>query len=343
MLGMCLLLHVYIIKKHKLSYMLSNRLLYCRHSMKVAVIDMGTNTFHLLLADVVSDGCTVLHRERRAVKIGENGINQGIITEGASARAIAAVKYYQLVIEANHIEKTFAIATSAIRNATNSEALIQTINKETGIDIKIISGMREAELILKGVRRALSMGDEKSLIVDIGGGSMEFIIADDSNTYWLKSFEIGSQRLVERFHRSDPISIHEIEALTKHFEVELDELMNLHELHRPKTLIGCSGTFDTLSDIYCAEHQINRNESIKEWPFPIEAFPGIMHKLTTANRAQRLAIPGMIEMRVDMIVVACILIDFLIKKLKFNEIRVSAYALKEGILYHIFDRFKNSV
>ncbi|MEQ8904828.1 exopolyphosphatase [Ekhidna sp.] len=309
--------------------------------MKVAVIDLGTNTFHLLIARVDQNSHEILHRERKAVKIGEKGINKGEITKEAWDRALKALHEFREMIDANDIDQIFATATSAIRNANNGLALVDEIKSQTGIEIEVISGMKEAELIHLGASKALEFGTEKNLIMDIGGGSIEFIIADSQKSHWMQSFEVGGQRLVERFHRTDPISKEEIADLHTFFENELKSLISACEKFKPKTLVGCSGTFDTLSDIYCEELGITRNVSATEYPFENKAFTNIYKKLITLTRDQRLKIPGMIEMRVDMIVVACVLVDYLLEKLKLENIRISGYALKEGILFNVLEKLKS--
>ncbi|SNT12821.1 exopolyphosphatase / guanosine-5'-triphosphate,3'-diphosphate pyrophosphatase [Ekhidna lutea] len=308
--------------------------------MKVAVIDLGTNTFHLLIARVDRDSHEMLHRERKAVKIGEKGINKGEITKEAWGRALKALHEFKEMIDANDIDQVFATATSAIRNANNGQALVDEIKSQTGIEIEVISGMREAELIHHGASKALDFGEEKNLIMDIGGGSIEFIIADNQKAHWMQSFEVGGQRLVEMFHKTDPISTDEIEKLNAFFDKELQPLVEACKEFRPTTLIGCSGTFDTLSDIYCEENDIERQSDATEYPFGKNVFKKIYEDLITKNREQRLAIPGMIEMRVDMIVVACVLIDHIVEKIALTNIRISAYALKEGILYNVLDQLQ---
>ena len=311
--------------------------------MKVAIIDMGTNTFHLLIAEVEGENYEILHRERRAVKIGEKGINKGEITKEAWERALVTLEEFKQIIEQQNIDQVFATATSAIRNATNGRALVEEIERRTGIKATIISGIKEAELILLGVRNALDLGNDKSLIMDIGGGSIEFIIANQAETFWLKSFEIGGQRLVEKFHKMDPITEEEIQSLTSYFDGELTDLLDAYKLHEPKTLIGCSGTFDTLSDIYCSISNATKEENATEYPLTLTAFHNIHEQLIEKTREERLAIPGMIEMRVDMIVVACVLINYLIKKLNLTSIRVSAYALKEGVLLDSITTVQKSI
>ncbi|MEQ9465871.1 MAG: exopolyphosphatase [Ekhidna sp.] len=311
--------------------------------MRVAVIDLGTNTFHLLIARVDRDSHEMLYRERKAVKIGEKGINQGEITQAAWDRALKALNEFKATIDKGNIDKVFATATSAIRNASNGQALVAEIKKQTGIEIEVISGTREAELIHLGASKALDFGDDKNLIMDIGGGSIEFIIADRKQSHWLRSFEVGGQRLVERFHKSDPITSEEIANLHTFFESQLQPLMDACAEFKPHTLVGCSGTFDTLSDIYCEKNHIERDDDATELPFGKEAFESIFQDLITKTREERLAIPGMIEMRVDMIVVACVLIDYLIGKLDLNHIRISAFALKEGILYNVLDSLQADI
>lgn len=306
--------------------------------MQVAVIDLGTNTFHLLLARVEGESHEIFHRERKAVKIGEKGINKGEIVPQAWDRAIAALNDFKATIDQHGIDQIFATATSAMRNASNGASLVSEIKKQTGIDIEVISGTREAELIHFGASKALDFGPHKNLIMDIGGGSIEFIIADQNKAYWMQSFEIGGQRLVEKFHKSDPITKNEIDNIYSLFNAELQPLIAACKEHQPRTLIGCSGTFDTLSDIYSEEKNIPREESATEYPFSKDAFKSIYNELIAKNRTERLAIPGMIEMRVDMIVVACVLVDYIIEMLKLDEVRVSAYALKEGILYNVLDQ-----
>ncbi|MEM9339540.1 MAG: exopolyphosphatase [Bacteroidota bacterium] len=301
--------------------------------MKIAVIDMGTNTFHLLIAEVNSRGYDILIKERQAVKVGEKGINKGEITTEAWHRAITCIKDYREIIDQNQVSKVFSTATSAIRNASNGIALTKAIEEETGIKTAVISGSREAELILVGVKEALDLGLKKNLIMDIGGGSIEFMIANQEETFWIQSFEMGGQRLIERFHKNDPILNEEIHSLNAYFDEILHDLRQACKIHLPKTLIGCSGTFDTLSDIYCEANAISRVASATEQPFEINSFEDIYQQLLQKNREERLAIPGMADIRVDMIVVASVLIRYLIDQLAIDQIRVSSYALKEGILF----------
>lgn len=301
-------------------------------NQKFAIIDLGTNTFHLLLAEFSTNGYTIIHRKRVAVKIGLGGINRDIIPEEGAERALQALRNFSTTINNYGIVEIYAFGTSAFRNAKNRETVINRVKEIANIDINVISGEEEAAFIYKGVRAALDLGNEPSLIVDIGGGSVEFIIGNHHQIFWKKSIEIGAQRLLEKYQKHDPISSKEIKELDQHFKNSLSELFAAIETHKPLTLAGSSGTFDTLSDIYCVQNSISINEGDKETPLTISSFYSTYAELICKNRAERLLIPGMIEMRVDMIVVACCLIRFLLEKHSFNSIRVSTYSLKEGVL-----------
>jgi exopolyphosphatase/guanosine-5'-triphosphate,3'-diphosphate pyrophosphatase len=305
--------------------------------MKIAVIDMGTNTFHLLIAEVKGDVFEVLHKEREAVRVGEEGLHDGWIPLEAQKRALNTLAHFRKVADGHQVSKIFATATSAIRGAANGLDLVQMIKDTTDIDVKIITGIEEATYIFDGVKRAMPHLDGTSLIMDIGGGSIEFIIVKDGEAMWMQSFEIGGQRLIENFHKSDPITFGEIQELEAYFEKSLEKLHEACRVFKPTSLIGSSGTFDTLSDIYCAEEGIQRDEQATDLPLSLDHFLEIHKELITKTRDERLAIPGMIEMRVDMIVVASVLITYIMRRYDLEELRGSAYALKEGVMMSILD------
>jgi exopolyphosphatase/guanosine-5'-triphosphate,3'-diphosphate pyrophosphatase len=303
---------------------------------KIAVIDLGTNTFHLLIAEVQPDGSyQLLFRDRLAVMIGKGGINRGMLTDEARERALRALTHFRKKINHFSASEVRASATSAFRSASNGPDLIRQIREQTGIEVQMIDGATEADLIYLGVKEAMQFEAEKVLIMDIGGGSVEFIIGDHEQVRWKKSYEIGAQRLLGMFDLLDPISRQNINELQAYFDAQLQDLIQVAERMKPATLIGASGTFDTLSDIYLARHNIQHNGP--ELPLSLASFEDTYQMLKEKNRQQRLQIPGMLEMRVDMIVVASCLIDFILKNLKLERIRVSAYALKEGLLRQAID------
>lgn len=281
----------------------------------------------------------MVHRLREAVKLGKKGINKGYITDDAVQRALSTLSQFRNSIDQFHVDQIYAYGTSAFRNADNKQTVLDKINAETGLDVKIISGDEEARLIYLGVRSAVYLGDKKSLVIDIGGGSVEFVIGNANEIFWKQSFEIGAQRLLEEYHHHDPIHADDLLSLQKYFDGELKSLFVAVNQHQPDTIVGSSGTFDTLSDIYCAKKGIDKQSGAPETPLTFVGFKEIYAELLVKNRTERMKIPGMIELRVDMIVVACCLIDYILSRFHFENIKVSSYALKEGVLSDIIEAY----
>lgn len=308
---------------------------------KIAIIDMGTNTFHLLVAEVVPHGFRALHRDHEPVKIGKGGINEGFISESACTRALQAMCRFKETIHQLGAAEVHAFATSAFRNAVNGSTLAGEITTRTGIPIHIISGDEEAAYIFEGIKAAMRLGSDKNVVIDIGAGSVEFIIGDEREIFWKQSFEIGGQRLLEKFQRHDPILPAEIQALDCYFEEKLKELIIALDHFKPTVLIGSSGTFDTLSDIYCYRRGVTQTPDSPETPLSVEGFFDIYQDLIHKNRDERMQMKGMAALRVDLIVVGCCLVRFLLQRHTFERIRVSTYSLKEGVLAKLVSNHNN--
>lgn len=301
--------------------------------MKTAVIDLGTNTFHLLIVDKKH----TLYKESIPAKIGKGGISQGIISEEGIQRALSVLKHFKTIIDAQQIptKQIFAIGTSAIRSAGNKDEFIERVAEETGIAIKEISGDKEAELIYYGVREAVHI-NETSMIMDIGGGSVEFIICNQDKIFWKQSFEIGGQRLMDKFMKSDPISMRSVQQMNDFFREKLLPLANACHQYAPETLIGSSGSFDTLIDMFFMKEKGMLPPATEVgFEYSLPKFYQAYDELIFKNHEERMAIPGMIELRVDMIVVAVCLIKYIVQTFEIKHISVSNYSLKEGILAKI--------
>jgi exopolyphosphatase/guanosine-5'-triphosphate,3'-diphosphate pyrophosphatase len=302
-------------------------------TMKKAIIDLGTNTFHLM----VFEGQNILFKTSIASKIGQGGINQNIITEDGIQRALTVLSTFKEKLEEFNIDfaNVFAFGTSAIRNATNQEEFIERVKNETKINVIVIDGDKEAELIYKGVSNAVNI-NKNALIIDIGGGSVEFILCNPDKILWKRSFEIGGQRLMERFMKKDKISQTEISRLEEYLRQELLPLTNAIHQYQPEVLIGSSGSFDTLNDMFFWKktHTFAPTD-IVGFDYPISEFWIAFEQLIFANHDERMKIGGMIPLRVDMIVVAVCLIKFVLQSYHIEEIKISNYALKEGAFFNM--------
>lgn len=307
---------------------------------RLALIDMGTNTFHLLITEVDENGqLRELVKTKLPVRLGQGGISNGAIAPEAYDRAIRTLKDFRKQIDAHEVETVRAMATSMVRNASNGEDFVKDVFKQTDIQIEVIDGDREAELIYYGVRSAGVLNGATSLVMDIGGGSVEFIICNLQEIFWKRSFEIGAQRLMDQFFTQDPIPAASIETEKAYLREKLQPLTEAVAKFKPSVLVGSSGTFDTICDI----DALSKGDTTRQQNQPAatvlstEDFYKIHEQLLHKNHDERLAIPGMLEMRVDMIVLASIAVDFVLQQYSLNEIRVSAYALKEGLLQKVLE------
>lgn len=300
---------------------------------RLAVLDLGTNTFHLQIAEIKDNAHKNLFKEKLPVMIGKGGISNGYITAEAQQRAIEALQYFKRQSSVFKVSKIIAIATSAFRNANNGEELANKILQETGIEVQIVDGEAEASLIYDGVSLCIGDLSKKHLVIDIGGGSVEFIIGDQTGILWKKSLEIGGQRLMDRFHTIDPIPPQSVTELYAYLDEVLKPIYEAIHNYQPEMFIGSSGSFDTLDEIYRKQSDSSFDiEEILSDHLPVSNYYEIFDLLLHKNRSERLLIPGMIPLRADMIVVACCLINKVIEKINTKEIMVSTCSLKEGVI-----------
>lgn len=303
---------------------------------RLALIDLGTNTFHLLIVEmpaVPGQKPLVLLRTKAGVRLGEGGISQGVIALEPYARALHTLAGFKEEIELHEVTEIRATATSAMRVTRNGPDLVRDIFEQTGIRVDVIPGEREAELICQGVRQAVNLGTEPHLIMDIGGGSVEFIIASQATIFWKRSFEIGAQRLLDKFF-PDPSGVFPaaaVEAEQQYLSTVLEPLIEALQRYKPVSLVGASGSFDSLADM-----QLGQLRTEAQLPphteLALSSFQESYRHLLSGNHAQRLAIPGILPMRADMLVVASVLIDYVLGISGITRIQTSAYALKEGLL-----------
>lgn len=299
---------------------------------RAAVIDLGTNTFHLLMVELLDNGFEILYKEKVPVKLGKGGISQNTITANAQKRAFHTIGHFKSLIDGENIDQIHVFATSAIRNAENGCELVKEIQNRFDLKVNVIDGDHEAQLIYEGIRFSGSLNEETVLMMDIGGGSVEFIIGNEKEAFWKRSFEIGGQRLLDLFPYHDPILPEEVDQLNTFLSKQLAPLVEAIEHFKPAQLVGASGTFDTLTDMYYASIHQTKRKTDRNFILPLTAFEAMAEKLKTLDKGERLKIPGMIPMRVEMIVVAVCLIGNILRHFETKELVCSTYALKEGVI-----------
>lgn len=306
-------------------------------AQRYAVIDLGTNTFHLLVAELTDLGLQQLYAEKVGVRLGKGGITKGIIADDAQERAISCLHGFakRLVDMGIAANQAVAFGTSAMRNAANGAAVAAKLETETGIRVNIIDGDQEAAYIYNGVRHSFTFTSQASLVMDIGGGSVEFILANNAGLLWQGSFEVGGQRLLDMFMQQDPIEHNQISQLENWLDEQLTPLWQACKQHKPTTLVGSAGTFETLADMCFfklhSEHMPFEETTWEE--LPLSTIAQLTQELVSKSKEERLLVPGMIELRADMSVVAMLLLRHVLKRTGVNRVVASLYALKEGVFY----------
>jgi len=299
--------------------------------MSIAILDFGTNTFNLLIAERKERSFNILHSSKQPVKLGRGGIQISHITPDAFERGFVAIQNHMEIINSFGVEEILAFATSAIRNAINGEEFVEEVKQRFGFWVTVIPGEREAELIYKGVVQAVPFTEKKVMILDIGGGSNEFIICNRDGIVWKHSFELGMARILELFDLSDPITYEEIKAIESYFKQELQPLFEMVKKEKPLTLIGASGSFDTFHSLI-RERRRNLPDGSYGREIPMNEYRKLHNILIHSNLEERKTMPGMEPVRVEMIVAATIFVSFVISECHIKHLSHSEFALKEGVI-----------
>ena len=299
-----------------------------------AVIDLGTNTFHLMIASL-KDGQLQVHRKLQVpVKLGEGGINQGIIQRKAYQRAMNALSDFYKILSEYKVNEILVFGTSAIRGADNGTQFIDEVYKRFHLKIEAIDGEREAELIYQGVKHSFEMPNQPCLVMDIGGGSVEFIVGQKDTILWKKSYLLGAARLLAKFNHSDPITTNEIILLREYILESIHDCIAVCKGYHVKLLIGSAGSFETLRDVLLNDLKAQLHPlSTNACRVNKSEFNQFYHLMVTSNQEQRAVLKGMIDFRVDMMVISAILMKSIVDATEVDELIVSDYALKEGMFF----------
>lgn len=294
--------------------------------MRTAVIDLGTNTFNILIADVSASKFTVVHSEKEGVSLGMGGINDNIISPDAFERGLVTLRHFNFICIHYRVDVINAFGTSALRGASNAQEFVDQINNELGIAIHIISGEKEADLIYKGVQWSYDF-EKPGVIMDIGGGSTEFIFADKNGLNDLISMNIGVSRIFQEFKLSDPLTDQNIDDIIKW----LDEKANgFFDNKREELLIGASGSFETFYElIYDKPFPENKLKCVE---VPMKKFNEIIDWVIHSTQAERDQNDLIIPIRKKMAPIAAVKTKWVIEKLGITRTIISRCSLKEGAL-----------
>ncbi len=296
----------------------------------IAVLDLGTNTFNLVVASKASQGgLSVLRSAELPVFLGR-GIEDGILAEDAMERGLDALRAHLATARALGVERIRAIGTSALRNARNRGEFLRRAQAEVSLPVEVVDGDTEAELILDGVRLAVPLADRPMLVMDIGGGSIEFILATRHALMWKRSFELGVTRLRSRVPFSEPPTLAEELRLAAHLDDRLESLWAVIERHEPHVLVGSAGSFDSLADMVTRTRGDRLPSDALTLAFNDLEFAQLKDALMRMDRDARSRVPGLPAHRVDHIAYGLVAIDRVLNAGGIRQLAWSRYALKEG-------------
>ncbi|CAN5302797.1 Ppx/GppA phosphatase family protein [soil metagenome] len=307
-------------------------------SRRIAAIDLGTNSFHAMIVDIYPDGSfQTVDKLKEMVMLSEKGFNNRL-SDAAIERAMAALVKMKTLSDHQNAVQILAYATSAIREAENGGELIQKAIDEIGIKINAIPGRVEAELIGTAVQHGVQLPQKPVLMVDIGGGSVEFIIGDQKKFYHLSSKKIGVARMTARFVDHDPVSREEIKKLKKYYEEQLCDVAQAFATHRASVMVGSSGTLQNIGMMIAKRKNAVQSLSVNELEFSAKEFFELYDDLIVMDRNERAKISELDDKRIDLIVPGLVLLHYLLTLFSIKKVKISSQALREGIILRYIKR-----
>lgn len=304
---------------------------------RLAAIDVGTNSIHMIIVEAARSGYRVIDKEKEMVQLGSGSLGGNPLTEAAMQRGVAALESMAEIARRSDVAEIVAVATSAVREAPNRRRFLRAVEKSSGIKVRVISGEEEADYIYRAVRAAVDFQGGTSLCIDIGGGSVEMIAGTDREVFFTSSSPIGSLRLAQKFWRSDPPSSAEMQACRRYVARALKKsLVTIDKLGFDFT-IGTSGTILALAEMGGGEPTATEGvASGLRWleTKKLEALIEQMASVTAAERVQKFAVDSK---RSESILAGAIVLREILAALRIKKIRACTAALREGIVERMLE------
>lgn len=304
--------------------------------IRLAAVDMGTNSFHARFVLVPDKGEPVLlDRTKVMVDLAPKGVGKKL-SKAARKRGLHALQTIKDEADLLEMDHVMAYATSAIREAPNGETYLKELEKETGIRGQVISGTREGELIAKGMRACLDLDDEIVLGIDIGGGSVEFIFMNADQTFSIHSKKLGVARLIKQFLENDPPTPEELKKMDRHIRDEIKEVEEDMELYKVSKVYGSSGTLRTIFNAVLYYNQ-------KTWSdfYDIDDFNLFYAAFSRLSLSERMTFKGVDSARVELILPGLQLIHILLNRTIIDRVYYSSGALREGMIEDMLESLRS--
>lgn len=312
---------------------------------RIAAIDIGTNSFHLVIIELQPDGkFKLLDKQREVMRLGiSSGDNLNKISANETKKAIEILKTYKKLAE-HYGAFIRAVATSAVREAYNKDKFISAVKEKVGIDIEVVDGRTEAKMIFYGMSQALDIKNKKVLCIDIGGGSSEFIYADNNIPIVTESVKIGAVRLSKKFFPDFILNDEAVKACHSYIKAQLSYVVSLIENKQIEQIVGASGTIVAAAVLIQEKFKKPKVKSLNELSFNSEelniVFEEILNKKYPSERKKIL---GMEEKRADIIPAGLIILKTIFDLFSIKEITISEYALREGIVIDTIKNFTTNI
>ena len=311
--------------------------------MRLAAIDIGTNSVHMIVVRVRPDfSFEVIDREKEMVRLGAGGLDGRKLTRSAQVAALQALSKFERIARSHQVDEILAAATSATREAGNGGAFLKTIARQTGVRARIITGTEEARLIHLAAVYGVDT-PAAAVVIDIGGGSVEVTLGTGREVRLARSFKMGVIRLTERFVTSDPLSKRDERKLVKFVGAEADAYLAQVGGAGFSRVIGTSGTILSLGIVATALERGSVPEEVRNLRVSARAIKRLRKQVTGLDLEDRLALPGLDPRRADLVVAGAVLLDTLLDKLGADEITLCDLALREGLVLDYIQRHRREI
>jgi exopolyphosphatase/guanosine-5'-triphosphate,3'-diphosphate pyrophosphatase len=311
---------------------------------KLAVLDIGTNSIHMVLAEVEPDfSYKILDRFKDMTRLGDGAFKSRRLTEAAMARALEVIRSLATLARNKGYDRIKAIATSAVRETKNGGEFIETIARQTKLRVRVVTGQEEARLIYLGVRHSMDLSDQPSLIVDVGGGSVELIAGNRQQMMHGQSLKLGAIRLKDLYLQQDPPTKPMFRDMEKAIAHELKAALQQFKARQFDRLVATSGMAGNLTEVIHLRRTGRPIPQLNLARVTRKEVQAVEDLLRNASFKARLAIPGLDPKRVDTLLPATIVLRILMERTGQEEMTVSDKAIREGLIYDFIARHRERI
>lgn len=312
--------------------------------LKLALLDVGSNSIHMVLAEIQPDfSYKILDRFKDVTRLGEDTFKTGLFSPDAIARGLEVVHKLATLARNRGFTRIEAVATSAVREASNGGELLEAIEQRTGIRVRVVTGQEEARLIYLGVRHSMDFGDRKVLIADVGGGSVELMLGNRTKLLHAASLKLGAIRLKDLYLGQDSPSSGRLERLEQAVEAQLKTALPKFKKLGFEEFVGTSGMIGNLAEIMYLQRTDRPIPQLNLARFSFKEVAAAEKLLVKTPLKHRADIPGMDPKRTDVALPAVMVLRAIMDRLDIADLTVSDKAIREGLLYDFIERHRDGI